>query len=714
MPEILAFVPRHVPARSTRVPRVPVSFAWRSVSLCHCAGTVLALLLTLLFASSAAAAPVPTLQLPGLGNGALPVDGPWQFHVGDDPAWASPAFDDSAWQTVQVNQTWEEQGHTGYTGYAWYRRHIDLGSLPSGFNLGLMISRPQDVAGIFWNGRFVGVLGQFPPHPVSYWFPPSQVFSLPLATSGVLAIRVWKAPHTYASSPSEGGVIVPPLIGSLASLHGIKNTQRYETLRGSIFSIFLDISTAVLAIACLAFWLRSRNQWMLFWLGISLFFGFYALFVEPVAEPTVRALYGSIGPVIAVHDAALYFVLLYLLGLDGNRRLVRFTAWLSIIILLLAFVDTIWAVGDWMWRFPRTFLALDIAATIPGELFEFFGLYLVALVIRRRLDFARWFLVLAVVFDVVTQGINDTLGLGTRWTHWTIAAQTSGVLFTIRGNEFRLNTLSGLTLLIAVLYAAWRYSQEQRHRQGILEQEYRNAQELQRMLIPATLPASPGYSIQTAYHPAHVVGGDFFQLIALPSGGTLIVLGDVSGKGLGAAMTVSLILGAVSTLARANPQPEAILNGLNQELCLRLDGGFATCLCMLLQADGQCRLANAGHFPPYRNGVEMDSDPGLPLGISAHETYAETQSRLDPGDALTCLTDGVVEAQSPTGELFGFDRTQQISHLSAGEIAHAAQAFGQEDDITVLTLQYAPADVPQAQGHAPSLVLKVAHLPADA
>jgi hypothetical protein len=654
------------------------------------------LLFSLLVASSAAAAPVPTLLLPGLGKGALPVEGQWQFHTGDDSAWASPAFDDRAWESIQVNQTWEAQGHTGYTGYAWYRRHIDLGSLPSGFNLGLMLSRPQDVAAVYWNGRLVGTLGQFPPHPLWYWYGPSRIFSLPVATSGVLAIRVWKSPHTFASARSEGGIVVPPLIGGLDSLGHLENTQRYKTLRGSIFGLFLDISTGVLGVACLAFWLRSRSQWMLFCLGVSLLFGFGNIFYEPLAGPTFRALYGSIGPVVAVHDASVYFVLLYLLGLKGDRRLVRFTAWLSIIILLLALVDTAWAMGDWMWRFPHTFLALDIGATIPGELFEFFGLYLVVLVIRRRLDFARWFLVLAVVFNLITQGITDTLGLGTRWTHWTIGAQAGGVLFTIAGNEFRLSTLSSLTLLIAILYAAWCYSQEQRQRQNNLEQEYLNAQELQRLLIPAVLPASPSYAIQTAYHPAHVVGGDFFQLIALSSDDTLIVLGDVSGKGLGAAMTVSLILGAVSTLARTNPQPAAILNGLNEELCLRLRGGFATCLCVLLQPDGQCRLANAGHFAPYRNGTEMASDPGMPLGISACEAYSETQSRLDPGDALTFLTDGVVEARSSTGELFGFDRTQQISHLTASEIARAAQSFGQEDDITVLTLQYAPAEVLRA------------------
>ena len=687
MPEILALVRRLIQARSSYIPPDSASYALLPGSVVKIA----LFLLCLLIASSAAATPAPTLLLPGLGNSALPVDGPWQFHTGDNPAWASPAFDDSGWQSIKVNQTWEAQGYSGYTGYAWYRRHIDLGSLPTGFNLALMLSGPQDVAGVYWNGSMAGTLGQFPPHPLWYWFPASRVFPLPLAGSGVLAFRVWKGPHNFASSSSEGGIVVPPLIGSLASLQGIEHTQRYKALQGELFRDFLNVSTAVFGVACIAFWLRDRSQWLLFWLGINLLLGFYGIYFGDLSGRSFRALYGSIGPVVAVTDASGYFVLIYLLSLNGNRSLVRFTARLSVIILALAFVDTIWAMGDWMWRYPRTFFAFDIGATIPGELFEFFGLFLVSLVIRRRLDFARWFLVAAVVFNVLTQGITDTLQLGRRWTHWNIGAQLDGVLFTIAGNGFRLSTLSGLAQLAALLYAAWRYSIEQRQRQRVLEQEYLNAQELQRVLIPATLPASPGYSIETAYHPAYVVGGDFFQLIPLGSDGTLIVLGDVSGKGLGAAMTVSLIVGTVSTLARSNSQPAAILNGLNQELCLRLHGGFATCLCLCLRSDGECTLANAGHFPPYRNSVEMPSDPGLPLGISANETYAETQSRLDPGDALTLLTDGVVEAQSSTGELFGFDRTRAISAQSAHQIAGAAQAFGQEDDITVLTLTFTPA-----------------------
>jgi phosphoserine phosphatase RsbU/P len=685
MPEILAFVRRPVPARSHISP-ASVSSALPSAPLRNSLPKVAFFLLSLLIASTATAAPAPTLLLAGLGNGALPVDGPWQFHTGDDPAWASPAFDDSGWESIQVNQTWEAQGHTGYTGYAWYRRHIDLGALPSGFNLGLMISSPQDVAAVYWNGHFVDTLGQFPPHPLWYWYPASRVFSLPLATSGVLAIRVWKSPHTFASSPSEGGIIVPPLIGGFAYLQGLKTVQRYETLRGSIFDLFLDISTAMLAVACLAFWLRSRSQWMLFWLGISLLPGFYAIFFGPFADPTFRALYESIGPVVAAHDASVYFVLIYLLRLNGNRRLVRFTAWLSIIILLLAFVDTVWAIGDWTWRFPHTFLVMDIGVTIPGELFEFFGLYLVALVIRRRLDFASWFLVVAVVFNLLTQGITDILGLGARWTHWTLAVQANGVLFTIAGNEFRLGTLSSITQLVAVLYAAWRYSLEQRQRQNDLELEQRNARAVQQVLIPEAIPQVPGFAIDSFYEPAGEVGGDFFQVLATRDGGVLAVIGDVSGKGMPAAMTVSLLVGTVRTLAHYTESPGEILAAMNQRMLGRSQGGFTTCLVLRADADGTLAVANAGHIAPYLEGKELRLDNGLPLGVAAEAIYAESVFQLSSGVQLTLLTDGIVEARENSGALFGFERTAALSLEPAGAIAAAAQQFGQDDDITVLTL----------------------------
>jgi serine phosphatase RsbU (regulator of sigma subunit) len=94
---------------------------------------------------------------------------------------------------------------------------------------------------------------------------------------------------------------------------------------------------------------------------------------------------------------------------------------------------------------------------------------------------------------------------------------------------------------------------------------------------------------------------------------------------------------------------------------------------------------------PYRNGEEVQLESGLPLGIVSGLEYTETIIDLDRGDRIVMLTDGVVEAQSRSGELFGFERTLKISSKSAEKIATAAQHFGKEDDITVLTLTFSPA-----------------------
>jgi phosphoserine phosphatase RsbU/P len=106
----------------------------------------------------------------------------------------------------------------------------------------------------------------------------------------------------------------------------------------------------------------------------------------------------------------------------------------------------------------------------------------------------------------------------------------------------------------------------------------------------------------------------------------------------------------------------------------------------LIAADGAMTLANAGNPAPYRNGEEMTVEPGLPLGMLAESIYAETRYRIAPGDRLTFVSDGVVEATNPQGELYGFERTLAISDQPANAVAEAAKRFGQEDDITVLSI----------------------------
>jgi serine phosphatase RsbU (regulator of sigma subunit) len=166
----------------------------------------------------------------------------------------------------------------------------------------------------------------------------------------------------------------------------------------------------------------------------------------------------------------------------------------------------------------------------------------------------------------------------------------------------------------------------------------------QQLVAPAA--DIPGYQIQSAYAPAKHVGGDFFRIAPDSDGSLLLVVGDVSGKGLKAAMTVSAIMGALRGCTSRHPT--AILHYLNSVLCGQI-GGFVTCCATLIAEDGSVTFANAGNPAPYHNGQEMRVEAGLPLGLLASAIYSETFYHLAPNDRLTFVSDGVVEATNPQG-----------------------------------------------------------------
>jgi serine phosphatase RsbU (regulator of sigma subunit) len=238
-------------------------------------------------------------------------------------------------------------------------------------------------------------------------------------------------------------------------------------------------------------------------------------------------------------------------------------------------------------------------------------------------------------------------------------------------------------LAILVLRFARTRRDEERH-----ASELEAARAVQQVLVPENIPAIPGFLIQSVYKPAGQVGGDFFQIIPIQSGGVLVAIGDVSGKGMPAAMTVSLLVGTLRTLAHYTQNPGEILAAMNQRMLARSHGGFTTCLVLCCDANGKLTIANAGHIAPYLGGKELPIENGLPLGLSADTTYAESSFQLAPGEQFTLLTDGVIEARDKAGALFGFERSAALSTQSAEAIACAAQAFGQDDDITALTLTY--------------------------
>jgi serine phosphatase RsbU (regulator of sigma subunit) len=178
------------------------------------------------------------------------------------------------------------------------------------------------------------------------------------------------------------------------------------------------------------------------------------------------------------------------------------------------------------------------------------------------------------------------------------------------------------------------------------------------------------------------VGGDFYRTVVLKDGSLLVVIGDVSGKGLDAAMLVAAILGSLANEVERNPA--ALLEYLNHAVTGRTAGGFITVCCARFFRDGRVAIANAGHISPYLAGCEVRTGNGLPLGIIPHTSYSETE--IEAQGAVIFLTDGVVEARNANGELLGFDRMATLTTKAASEIADAAQLWGQEDDITVLSV----------------------------
>ena len=239
---------------------------------------------------------------------------------------------------------------------------------------------------------------------------------------------------------------------------------------------------------------------------------------------------------------------------------------------------------------------------------------------------------------------------------------------------------AGVFVIVLIIFVRFLRIQRDQMRAS---SELAAARSVQELMIPQEQMRTPGFEVESIYNPANEVGGDFYHVESTEDGGLLVVIGDVAGKGLKAAMNVSMLMGALRRIPERSPA--RILESLNR--VLSGSESFTTCQAALFSADGGLVLANAGHLPPYLNSQEVGLHGELPLGVLADITYKETRLYLHPGDRILFLSDGVVEARKPSGELFGFERVHNLSNQSAFYIADAAKSFGQEDDITVLTVR---------------------------
>ncbi len=626
----------------------------------------------------------------GLGRGTVAVDGPWAFKTGDDVAWAAPGFDDSGWERVDVARPWGDQGHWAYAGRAWYRRWIAFKDLKDVADVSVYVSDTSCAYEVYWNGRLIGRTDAMPA-PTMLDQSGAKVFRLGAPERGVLAFRASSTPLDSTSPGDEDGLRAVPQVGSTEAIANLAAKERAALVRRKLLTVAQIVIYGQLTLLALVVWLRNRGQKLLFWifaflLTTTIWVSLDQTLFPWLLESTVATAF--YGPTLhSIEDIALWFLLLYLLELDDRYpALVKWTKVLAWITLCSVIADGLVYLMPYRDAHMLRFELLDAASTIGFSIPAVFPFVLIALAFRKKMNPARKFVAITAFLSDMYFVVHHTAVQGERFTGLRFGDTMMNPMFTVWGVEVSVPAVLSLLLVCAIVYALYEYMLEQAQRQSVMVQEYRNARAVQQVLIPENAPEIPGYEIHSVYKPYGDVGGDFFQIIPVASGGVLVVIGDVSGKGMPAAMMVSLLVGTLRTLAHYTQSPGAMMAAMNQRLIGRSHGGFTTCLVLRADPDGTLTMANAGHISPYLAGKELTLETGLPLGIVWSPAYVETTFQIAEGEQLTMVTDGVVEAREASGALFGFERTAAISAASAEVVMNAAQAFGQDDDITVLTL----------------------------
>ena len=636
----------------------------------------------------------PFLVIQGVGRGIVPIDGDWQFHTGDDLRWAQPSFDDSKWSTIQTDDTWGDQGYPSYTGFAWYRRHVNI--VPSARETGdysIFFQEVQDACEIYWNGKLIGRYGRVPPHAIWYYSKFPKAYPLTGATSGVLAVRVWKAPLD-AFDPSDDGGIYLPQVGDPQTIALQESAQEWQIISGDLFDYGLVLLRTFIAFLCLVLWYRNRKELLFVWVAIYT--------AAPVAIDIINRLFRipipcNIArflnqPIYMLYNVSLWFLLVWLLRLHESPAVARWTRTLAYVAMAAGVADGLlwffWASATHWMQWADGVLDLLIV------LVQAYPFVVIALAARRKQDAARWAVASAALLLQTIVTLQAAGALGRRFTHWSLFDFINPPLFQIQQVYFYPDKVVSLVLFAAILYAVYRYALEQQARHNVMEHELQSGREVQQVLVPEKLPAIEGFAVTSAYQPYSEVGGDFFQIIPSPDGSTMVALGDVSGHGLKAGMSVAMIVGVLRAEAERT-SPAEILGALNRCMVGRMGGGFATGMIFRVDGDGTVTFANAGHLPPFLNGQEYTLDASLPLGLIDYSDYSEMKLQMQPGDQLSVYTDGVLEATNAKGDLFGFERMKALfaAGPTAEEAVRAAIDFGQEDDITVLTLTRLAAGV---------------------
>lgn len=628
----------------------------------------------------ACAAPVLAAQSFDATHLQVPTDlnSPWLMHAGDDSAYARPDFDDWQWMPFDAHTDIKTIFKASKPSVIWYRMHMKVSRDQTG--LALREVKLSSAFEVYVNGERIMASGEVEPF-IPYTASARVLARIPdrMLASGSLLIAV--RAHI---SRAEWGAQGPGLsAGNLAT--GQEATlyrDDWLSIIGENFMDWLDhLLTVGLGLVALVLFAAQRHNKEYLWIAAA---GLLTLLELP--QPVISSFTN-----IPLHWQVV-------------TVLVRFATPYILAGVFLSFVHQ--RIG-WRWRIFLIFAGImnvytglqGIVLTAPPALQALSNLPLVVLfsVILPIMLAVHWRRgnreagILLIPIGLFSLYIYAEISFGTLfqipgWRDFAIRGLNLIDRFPAGPMALSLNSFSGMLSTVALALIMLIRSTRMSRRQAILESELAAAEEVQKVLLPEQRGVVPGFIVESVYEPARQVGGDFFQIVPAGDGGLVVIVGDVAGKGLPAAMLVSVLVGAICGISEYTKDPAELLVGLNERLVGRSGGGFATAIAAHIAANGRVTLANAGHLSPYLDGKEIELPGALPLGVISGAAYETTEFYVAPGSRLTFYSDGVIEAQNQQGELFGFERAKAISTQPAAAIVEAAKKFGQEDDITVVAI----------------------------
>jgi phosphoserine phosphatase RsbU/P len=604
----------------------------------------------------------------------------WLAEPGDDPAYAGAGFNDSGWMHFDPYSQISLICGGEEPEVVWYRLHMRVD--PSATGLALNIHNLSRAFEVYVNGERLITVGRVEPYE-----PYSQVARAPVripdriveSANIVVAMRVHISAPEWGTGEGRGLYATDVAIGQYDT---VRRDNWLSVIGENAFDWFDRLLLISLGFVALVLFASQRCRYEYLWI-----FAVGALTLLETPVPVIRAFRNIPG----------YWEFLSLLP-----HLAAPFLWASL------YASFIHQRLGWRWR---------IYLAIAGALIVINGLH------GLYLDLPDWFRLIAPLPYMLLLSVLVPIVLA---VHWRRGNREAGILlipitlfslyiyaqvalgtmyelsacrdFAIRGFNMidryplgpfsvSLDTLSDILCSLSLAFIMILRSSNLSRRQALIEAELEAAQQVQQVLVPERLCEVPGFRVASVYQPAQQVGGDFFQVLPADDSGLLLVMGDVAGKGLPAAMLVSVLVGAIRGIAEFTCAPAAILSNLNERLVGKAGGGFSTAVVAHISAEGQVKISNAGHLSPYLDGEEIALPGALPLGVASGATYDTSEFILPHGARLTFYSDGVVEAQNHKGELFGFERSRALSTHPVDVIARSAVNFGQQDDITVVTIE---------------------------